>query len=103
MYDGCSFEDDNKVIDYYESVSGLHVGILRSQLGTYQLYGCKQHQGCAFHMSFGHEYQSTLSSLNTQHLFHAGYENSKTTKQQNSKDVRMWKKDTRDILTSRTV
>ena len=51
-----SFDFVDRAISYYEAIPRFHLCIMRSTLGVYCMHGCKQHQGCKFHVSIGHEY-----------------------------------------------
>ena len=48
-----AFESSTSAIAFYETRYNVQLAVLKSKSDTYRQYGCKQHQGCPFCLSFG--------------------------------------------------
>ena len=50
-----TMDDVTFSIEHHEIYSGICLTIKKSNLGQYQQYGCRFHDNCSFHVSFGYE------------------------------------------------
>ena len=81
-----SFDFVDKAISFYECQSGFRLVILKSKLGVYRQYRCKQHKGCPFRVSFGRVRATSALQMKSNHLIHCGPEVANK-----AKDGRKWK------------